>query len=71
MSTHSRTDVDADECDDNPRDSESPWLVLLATGSAIVVGYFVGRISYERDLEKAIRQIEESPEPITVSIPTL
>ena len=71
MSNYSRTDVHADEYDDAPRDCDPPWLVLLATGSAIALGYFVGRTSYARDLEKAIRQIEESSEPITVSIPTL
>jgi hypothetical protein len=71
MSTHSSTDVHADEYDDTPVPSESPWLMLLATGSAIVLGYFVGRVSYERDLDDAIRRIEESPEPVTVSIRTL
>lgn len=58
--------------DDNPcNDSASVWPVLLATGSALFLGYFIGRVSYGRDLRQALHRIEESPEPITVSIRTL
>ena len=58
--------------DDNPcDDSASVWPVLLATGSALFLGYFIGRISYGRDLRQALHRIEESPEAITVSIRTL
>jgi hypothetical protein len=52
-------------------DSESAWPVLIATGSALLLGYFLGRASYSRDVQEAFRRIEESPEPIEVSIRTL
>jgi len=52
-------------------DSESVLPVVLATSSAMLVGYLVGRISYRNDLRAALRRIEESPEPITISIRTL
>jgi len=52
-------------------DSESVLPVVLATGSAMLVGYLVGRVSYRNDLRAALRRIEESPEPITISIRTL
>jgi hypothetical protein len=37
----------------------------------MVLGYVVGRVTYRRDLRAALRRIEESPEPITISIRTL
>ena len=52
-------------------DSESVLPVVLATGSAMLVGYLVGRVSYRNDLRAALRRIEDSPEPITISIRTL
>jgi hypothetical protein len=58
---------DDTDCDD----SESVLPVLLATGSAILLGYLVGRVSYANDLRAALRRIEESPEPTTVLIRTL
>ncbi len=45
--------------------------VVLATSSAVLLGYIVGRITYRRDLRAALLRIEESPEPITISIRTL
>jgi hypothetical protein len=51
--------------------SESVLPVVLATGSAVLLGYIVGRITYRRDLRAALRRIEESPEPITISMRTL
>ena len=71
MPTHTTTDVDTDEYDDIPEESGSLWPVLLTAGSALALGYFVGRISYQRDLDDAIRQLEESSEPLTVTIRTL
>jgi hypothetical protein len=47
------------------------WPVLLATGSALFLGYFVGRVSFAKDVRAAMRRIEESPEPIEVSIRAL
>jgi hypothetical protein len=47
------------------------WSVLLATGSALFLGYFVGRVSFAKDVRRALRRIEESPEPIDVYIPVL
>jgi hypothetical protein len=53
-------------CDDTP----SVWPLLLATGS-VLLGYLVGRVSYHRDLRAALRQIEESPEPIEITLRAL
>ena len=52
-------------------DSESVLPVLLATSSAVLLGYLFGRISYGRDLRAVLQRIEESPDPVTVSIRTL
>jgi len=52
-------------------ESESVLPVVLATGSAVLLGYIAGRITYRRDLRAALRRIEDSPEPITISIRTL
>jgi hypothetical protein len=61
-------DVHGDDvCDD----SSSFWPDLLIGSSALLIGYFMGRISYSRDVEEAFRRIEESPEPISVPIRTL
>lgn len=58
--------------DETPCEDAAPvWSVLLATGSALFLGYFVGRVSFAKDVRKALRRIEESPEPIDVSIPVL
>ena len=58
--------------DDTPCDDPAPvWPMLLATGSALFVGYFVGRVSFAKDVRAAMRRIEESPEPIEVSIRAL
>lgn len=51
-------------------DSASVWPVVVAAGS-VLVGYIVGRISYGRDLRTVLRRIEESSEPIEISIRTL
>ena len=53
-------------CDDTP----SVWPLLLATGS-VLLGYLAGRISCQRDLRSALRQIEESAEPIEITLRTL
>jgi hypothetical protein len=55
----------------NDDDSASTWPMLIATGSALLLGYFLGRASYSRDVREAFRWIEESPEPIDASIRTL
>ena len=57
---------DDNACDDTP----SVWPLLLATGS-VLLGYLAGRISYQRDLRAALRQIEESAEPIEITLRTL
>jgi hypothetical protein len=69
MSTNLRDDTDTQDLDCD--DSSSLATVLLATSSGLLLGYLVGRVSYSRDLRAALRRIEESPEPIVVSIPTL
>jgi hypothetical protein len=53
-------------CDDMP----SVWPLLLATGS-VLLGYLVGRVSYHRELRAALRQIEESSEPIEITLQAL
>lgn len=55
-----------DTCDE----SASVWPVLLAAGS-VMLGYLVGRITYNRELRTVLRRIEESSEPIEISIRTL
>ena len=46
------------------------WPLLLVTGS-LLLGYLVGRVSYRRDLAAALRRIEESSEPVEITIGTL
>jgi len=48
----------------------SVWPLLLATGS-VLLGYLVGRVSYHRELRAALRRIEESPEPVEITLRTL
>jgi len=69
MSTPSINDTYDDEahCDD----AASVWPMMLATGSALFLGYFVGRVSFAKDVREAMRRIEESPEPIELSIRAL
>ncbi len=57
---------DEPACDDTP----SVWPLLLATGS-VLLGYLVGRVSYHRELRAALRQIEESSEPIEITLQAL
>jgi hypothetical protein len=69
MPTHARSnDDDATTTTD---DSESLVPILLAAGSALVLGYFAGRISYQRDLQEALHQIEESPDPVEITLRAL
>ena len=59
--------------DDNTPICDEPssvWPVLLAAGS-VMLGYIVGRVTYNGDLRVALRRIEDSPEPIEISIRTL
>lgn len=69
MSVSARQDSSDDEplCDDHGCFS----LSLLATGSALFLGYFVGRVSFAKDVREAVRRIEESPEPIEVFVRTM
>jgi hypothetical protein len=60
-------DADDDACDD----SEEIWSMLLLGSSALLLGYLVGRVSYSREVQEALRRIAESPEPIDIFIPTL
>jgi hypothetical protein len=61
-----------DDFHDAPTDTEaSVWPTLIATGSALALGYLLGRVTYRRDLQAAIHEIEDSPEPTVVSIRTL
>ena len=57
---------DDNACDDTP----SVWPLLLATGS-VLPGDLAGRISSQRDLRAALRQIEESSERIEITLRTL
>jgi hypothetical protein len=68
MSEYKRNDVDEDERDESPWSLRSLAPVLLATGSSMLLGYLLGRGSYSRDLDEAIRKIESSPVPISVRI---
>ena len=47
------------------------WPLLLAAGSAMMLGYFAGRISFAKEAREAIRRVEESPEPIEVFVRAL
>lgn len=58
--------------DDTPCEDPAPvWPLLLATGSTLFLGYFVGRVSFAKDVRVAMRRIEESPDPIELSIRAL
>jgi hypothetical protein len=69
MSSSSSNEVD--DCSDACDDSEYVAPFLLATGSALFLGYLLGRMTYSRDLRAAVLRVQESPEPIEVSIRTL
>ena len=57
-----------DVYDDTPcDDSTSIVPVLLATGSAVLLGYFMGRTSYGRDLAAALRRIEPRKASLNIS----
>jgi hypothetical protein len=43
----------------------------MPTPIHVLLGYLAGRISSQRDLRAALRQIEESPEPIEITLRTL
>ena len=66
MTTPTHEIDDDNRCDDTP----SVWPLLLATGS-VLFGYLAGRISYQRDVRAALRQIEESAEPIEITVRAL
>ena len=55
---------DETSCDD----AAPVWPVLLAAGSALFLGYFVGRVSFAKDVREAVRRIEESSEPIELFV---
>jgi len=59
-------DDDTSICDE----PSAVWPVLLAT-SSVILGFIVGRVTYNRDLRAALRRIEESSEPVEISIRTL
>jgi hypothetical protein len=66
------TPINDDRYDEIPCDgSASLWPMLLASGSALFLGYVVGRVSLAKQVREALRRIQESPEPIDVSIPVL
>ncbi len=60
------------EIDDEHTGDDTPavWPLLLATGS-VLLGYIVGRVSYDRDLRAAERLIEQSSEPIKITLRAL
>lgn len=61
-------DIDDDEtaC---PEES-SAWPVVITASSALL-GYFLGRISYSRDLQTVLRRIETASDPVEITIRTL
>jgi len=62
---------DVHDDDDPCNDSPPLWPMLIAMGSALALGYLMGRVTYSRDVRAAFRRIEASPEPIEICIPTL
>lgn len=64
MAASTIRDDDETPCDD----SGSLWPMLLAAGSTLLVGYVAGRVSFAMDVRKAMRRIEESPEPIEILV---
>jgi hypothetical protein len=71
MPTHARSNYYDDDDDTTTDDTESLVPILLAAGSALVLGYFAGRISYQRDVEEALHRIEESHDPIEITVRAL
>lgn len=84
MRTHARRnayehDDTTDEHDDTTRDSGSLIPTLIAAGSALILGYFAGRasyelgydagrVSYQRDINEALRRLEESPDSLQITL---
>ena len=52
------------------REPSAVWTVLLAP-SSVMLGYIAGRVTYNRDLRAALRRIEESSEPIEITLQAL
>ena len=59
-----RADEEYEPCE--PCESLLP--VVLATAGSLVLGYVFGRDSYRKDLVRAIRTAEQSPDPVTIRI---
>jgi hypothetical protein len=57
--------------DDTSHDSTSVWTTLIAAASALGLGYVIGRATFSRDVQEAVRRVRESPEPTEVTVRVL
>ena len=71
MPTPTDDDVREEDTHDEYNCHDSPLWTLLLTASSVMLGYLVGRVTYNRDLRAVLRRIEESPEPVEFTIRTV
>jgi len=58
-----------DERDDEPCEPTGYLLpVVAAAAGSLVLGYLYGRDAFRKDLVRAVRRVEESPDPLEVRI---
>ncbi|MEO7733337.1 MAG: hypothetical protein ABIY55_20415 [Kofleriaceae bacterium] len=61
--------MEGDNQDDEPCEPSGALLpAVLAAAGSLVLGYFFGRDAYRKDLVRAVRTVEQSPEPLEVRI---
>jgi len=58
-----------DDLDDEPCEPSCYLLpVVAAAASSLVLGYVYGRDAFRKDLVRAVRCMEQSPEPLEIHI---
>lgn len=57
--------------DDARHDSASFWPTVIAAVSALGFGYVLGRVTFSRDVQEAVRRVRESSEPTQVTVRVL
>lgn len=57
--------------DDASHDSAPVWPTVIAAVSALGFGYVLGRATFSRDVQEAVRRVRESPEPTQVTVRVL
>jgi hypothetical protein len=61
--------MQGDDHDDEPCDPSGALLpVVVAAAGSLVLGYLFGRDAYRKDLVRAVRTVEQSPEQLEIRI---